>query len=88
MRCRPRLFTLVNPENDQDVFAVGIDMGDEAITYRPRDQFGVHESAKAALRLYSVITEVRLEWDDGWDDQLTSSLPPGAGDCAASDSGL
>lgn len=69
MNTRPRAFSLVNPADKREVFAVGIDLGDEAVTYRERNQFGLHTSARSALALFSKITELRLVWADDWDDE-------------------
>lgn len=68
MNRRPRIFNLVNPENKLEIFAIGIDMGDEAVTYREGNRFGVHSSAGGALRLFSRITELRLIWEEDFDD--------------------
>jgi hypothetical protein len=69
MRTAPRLFTLVSVDDEYQIYMVGIDMGDEAITYRPaldgdKRHFGVHSSAESALRAYRLITDVRIIWDD------------------------
>jgi hypothetical protein len=69
MRTSPRLFTLTSVDDEYEIFMVGIDMGDEAITYRPRldgdkSHFGVHTSAEMALKTYRVVADIQLIWDD------------------------
>lgn len=79
MNEHPRLFMLVNPANSAQIFAVGVHMGDEAVTFR-RDpdsgpQFATHGSAQGAHRFYSRVTELDLIWEDEeWDKLLTSTL--------------
>lgn len=65
----PQAFSLVNPDNKHEIFAVGLELGDEAVTYRDGNQFGTHSSAFSALLLYSKITELRLVWTEDWDDE-------------------
>lgn len=69
MDAHPRLFLLVNPENHEQIFAVGVDMGDEAITYRrdqeDRPQFGLYGSRARAHRYYNrFVVELDLIWAD------------------------
>lgn len=69
MKTGPRLFTLTSTENEYDIYLVGIDMGDEAIVYRralqgEQSHFGVHTSAEQALKIYSLVTDLQLIWDD------------------------
>jgi hypothetical protein len=76
MLSAPRLFSLVSVENEYEIYLVGIDMGDEAITYRPAfdgrgSQFGVHSSAEAALKIHRMIADLRLIWND---DHPTKAL--------------
>lgn len=73
MNARPRVFNLVNPEDKYEVFAIGIDLGDEAVTYREGNRFGVHNSAEGALRLFSKITELRLIWEEDWEEAPLAS---------------
>lgn len=67
----PRLFTLVSTEDDSLIYAVGIDLGDEAVTYR-RDPvtgntvFHLHASAEGAHRVLNRVTPLTLCWDDEW----------------------
>ena len=68
MDARPRIFNLVNPENKLEVFAVGMDLGDEAVTYRQGNRFGVHRSVDSAYALFSKITELRLIWEEDFED--------------------
>lgn len=69
MKSGPRMFTLTSAEDEYEIYMVGIDMGDEAIVYRPalqgdKSHFGVHSSAETALKFYSMATELQLVWDD------------------------
>jgi hypothetical protein len=68
-----RLFTLVNAENDADVFAWGMEITtpneQEAVTYcRNPDTnqtvFGLHRNAESALRRYGMTFQLRLVWED------------------------
>ena len=68
MEAQPRIFRMVNPENKQDLFAIGIDMGDQAITYRWCRQFGMHASAETARLIFSRITDLRLIWEEDFAD--------------------
>jgi|GEM_PF-6088410 len=68
MSTHARIFRLVNPVDKLEVFAIGIEMADQAITYREGNQFGVHTSAETARLLFSKITELRLIWDDDFED--------------------
>lgn len=68
METQPRIFRLVNPANKLDLFAIGIDMGDQAITYRWSRQFGVHSSAETARLIFGKITELRLIWEEDFAD--------------------
>jgi hypothetical protein len=69
----PRLFTLASIDDEYQIYLVGIDLGDQAITYRPaldgdKSQFGVHPSAESALRVYRRVGDLQLIWED---DRLT-----------------
>lgn len=68
-----RLFTLVNAENEADVFAWGMqitmDDGQEAVTYcrnpvTNQTVFGLHSDAESALRRYGTAFQLRLLWED------------------------
>lgn len=68
-----RMFTLVNAEDDTQIFAWGLEIIDydhtEAIIYR-RDpvtggaSFGQHVSAEAALKRWTRLTPMALVWED------------------------
>lgn len=68
-----RLFTLVNAENEMQVFAWGMEISTahdrEAVIYRrnPANNqtfFGVHATAESALRRYGKRRQLRLVWED------------------------
>jgi hypothetical protein len=72
-----RLFTLVSKKHEGKVFAWGMEITSpretEAVIYRKNPVtkqtfFGVHTTADAALRRYSRIHELRLVWEDGYDE--------------------
>jgi len=66
-------FALVNPDDRRMIFAFGMDIdlpsGREAITFRREasghSTFGVHGSAEAAHRRFSMITPLELLWEPG-----------------------
>jgi hypothetical protein len=65
----PRLFTLASIDDEHQIYLVGIDLGDQAITYRPaldgdKSQFGVHPSAESALQVYRRVGDLQLIWED------------------------
>ncbi len=84
----PQMFVLVNAADERQIFAFGIDTGEEAITFRrdpatDRTDFGVHTDADAAYRLNSRITRghldlklVRFEFSDPVDDEFVDDEPP------------
>lgn len=66
------LFWLSNAENEDEIFAYGIELSDddviEAVTFRrdPRTQrttFGTHDSAEAALARYGRLFPVALHYE-------------------------
>lgn len=67
------LFWLANPENEAEIYAYGIEISEgddvEAVTFR-RDplsgqvQYGSHDSAKSALRLFGRLGPLTLCWAD------------------------
>lgn len=68
-----RLFTLVNAENEMQVFAWGMEISTpyekEAVIYRRNPAtnqsfFGVHTDAEAALRRHGRRRQLRLVWED------------------------
>ncbi len=68
-----RLFTLVNAENEADVFAWGMQITtaheQEAVTYcrnpvTNQTVFGLHSNAESALRRYGTSFQLRLVWED------------------------
>lgn len=70
---KARLFTLVNAENADDVFAWGMEITtpteQEAVTYcrnphTSRTVFGLHRNAESALRRYGTTFQLRLVWED------------------------
>lgn len=70
---KARLFTLVNAENDDDVFAWGMEITtsteQEAVTYcrnpvTSQTVFGLHRNAESALRRYGMTFQLRLVWED------------------------
>ncbi len=69
-----RLFTLVNADNENQVFAWGMEISTrddrEAVIYRRNPVtnqtfFGVHSTAESALRRYGSTCQLRLVWEDG-----------------------
>lgn len=82
------MFVLVNADDPRQIFAFGIDTGEEAITFRrdpstDRTDFGVHEDADAAYRLNCRITRghlklklVRFEFSEPVDDEFVDDVPP------------
>jgi hypothetical protein len=83
----PQMFVLVNAADERQIFAFGIDTGEEAITFRrdpvtERTEFGVHTDADSAFRLNSRITRghfdlklVRFEFSEPVDDEFVDELP-------------
>lgn len=68
-----RLFTLVSAENDNDIFAWGMQITtpteQEAVTYcrhpvTNHTVFGLHPNAESALRRYGRTFQLRLVWED------------------------
>ena len=68
-----RLFTLVSAEDDQHVFAWGMQITtpseQEAVTYcrnpiTNQTVFGLHSNAESALRRYGTTLQLRLVWED------------------------
>jgi hypothetical protein len=76
----PQLFVLVNEENTRQIFAFGIDTGEEVVTFR-RDGdnkaiFGVHTSVDTALRLNNrmigdgpALKVTRFDCLEQWEDE-------------------
>ncbi|OLF12726.1 hypothetical protein BLA60_05460 [Actinophytocola xinjiangensis] len=66
-------FALVNPDDQRMVFAYGMDIelpsGREAVTFRReasgQPMIGVHGSAEAAHRRFSMVTPLDLIWEPG-----------------------
>jgi len=72
-----KLFTLVNAENEAQVFAWGMEISTtqdrEAIVYRRNPAtnqtfFGVHATAESALRRYGKRRQLRLLWENRYDE--------------------
>jgi len=68
-----RLFSLVSADNDDNVFAWGMEIttarGQEAVTYcrnpvTNQTVFGLHSNAESALRRYGATFQLRLVWED------------------------
>jgi hypothetical protein len=68
-----RLFTLVSADNDEQVFAWGMQITtpteQEAVTYcrnpvTNQTVFGLHRNAESALRRYGSTLQLRLVWED------------------------
>lgn len=68
-----RLFTLVSAEDDNNVFAWGMQITtpteQEAVTYcrnpiTNQTVFGLHRDAESALRRYGSTLQLRLVWED------------------------
>lgn len=68
-----RLFTLVSADDDNNVFAWGMEITtpteQEAVTYcrnpiTNQTVFGLHRDAEAALRRYGSTLQLRLVWED------------------------
>jgi hypothetical protein len=63
-----RVFLLVNKENHDQIFAVGLDFdnGQEAMTYRKGSDgfpiFGTHDSAESAHRMFGFAGDMDLVW--------------------------
>ncbi|MGB3443420.1 MAG: hypothetical protein WBA97_32185 [Actinophytocola sp.] len=67
-----RLFTLVSADDDDNVFAWGLEIttpnDQEAVTYcrnlsTNQAVFGLHPNAESALRRYGSTFQLRLVWD-------------------------
>jgi hypothetical protein len=66
---QPRLFVLVDAGNENAIYAVGVDLGDEAVTFRrdpqsSRSQFGRHESPQSAHAIFNRLHCLELQWPD------------------------
>jgi hypothetical protein len=84
----PQMFVLVNAENTRQIFAFGIDTGEEAVTFRRepatgRTEFGVHTDADAAYRLASRMMAglpslklIRFDFSEPLDDEFIDDVPP------------
>lgn len=68
-----RLFTLVSAEDEDQVFAWGMEITtpseQEAVTYcrnpiTNQTVFGLHRNAESALRRYGMMHQLRLVWED------------------------
>lgn len=68
-----RLFTLVSADNEEYVFAWGMEITtsdvQEAVTYcrnpvTNQTVFGLHSNAESALRRYGTSYQLRLVWED------------------------
>jgi hypothetical protein len=68
-----RLFTLVSADNEENVFAWGMEITtpdeQEAVTYcrnpvTNQTVFGLHSNAESALRRYGTSFQLRLVWED------------------------
>jgi hypothetical protein len=68
-----RLFTLVSADNEENVFAWGMQITtpdvQEAVTYcrnpvTNQTVFGLHSNAESALRRYGTSYQLRLVWED------------------------
>jgi hypothetical protein len=68
-----RLFTLVSADNEEYVFAWGMEITtpdeQEAVTYcrnpvTNQTVFGLHSNAESALRRYGTTFQLRLVWED------------------------
>jgi hypothetical protein len=68
-----RLFTLVNAEDEDQVFAWGMEITtpseQEAVTYcrnpiTNQTVFGLHRNAQSALLRYGTNLQLRLVWED------------------------
>jgi hypothetical protein len=68
-----RLFTLVSADNEENVFAWGMEITtpdeQEAVTYcrnpvTNQTVFGLHSNAESALRRYGTTFQLRLVWED------------------------
>lgn len=86
----PQMFVLVNAENTRQIFAFGIDTGEEAVTFRRdphtnKTEFGVHEDADSAYRLNCRMTAgspslklIRFEFSEPLDEEFIDQVPPPA----------
>lgn len=69
MQQQPRLFMLVSAEDENAIYAVGVDFGDEAVTFRldpqtRQSQFGRHESPQSAHAIFDRLHCLELRWPD------------------------
>ncbi|HEV2780090.1 MAG TPA: hypothetical protein VGX25_11915 [Actinophytocola sp.] len=85
-----KLFTLVNAENDNEIFAWGMEISDEtrteAVLYRWDPQIGqaatgLHRSAEAARALWDRIAPMELRWEMTAEDvlKMVDNLSPCSG---------
>lgn len=84
----PQMFVLVNAENTRQIWAFGIDTGEEAVTFRkdPRTNqtdFGVHTDADSAYRLNARMTGghpklklIRFDFSEPLGDEFVDDEPP------------
>ncbi|HEX5405452.1 MAG TPA: hypothetical protein VFX16_24525 [Pseudonocardiaceae bacterium] len=85
----PQMFVLVNAENTRQIYAFGIDTGEEAVTFRRepetgKSEFGVHTDADAANRLANRMTAgepglklIRFDFSEPLDDEFVDDVPLG-----------
>jgi hypothetical protein len=84
----PQMFMLVNAENTRQIYAFGIDTGEEAVTFRRepdtgRTDFGVHTDADAAYRLATRMTAglpglklIRFDFSEPLGEEFIDDEPP------------
>lgn len=84
----PQMFVLVNARNTRQIYAFGIDTGEEAVTFRRnphtnRTEFGVHEDADSAYRLNARMVGpdpglklIRFDFSEPVDDEFVDDEPP------------
>jgi hypothetical protein len=84
----PQMFVLVNAENTRQIYAFGIDTGEEAVTFRRepstgRTEFGIHTDADSAYRLanramggLAALKLIRFEFSEPLDDEYVDDVPP------------
>jgi hypothetical protein len=82
------MFVLVNAANTRQIYAFGIDTGEEAVTFRRepdtgRTEFGVHNDADSAYRLANRMVGdapglklIRFEFSEPLDDEFVDDVPP------------
>jgi hypothetical protein len=84
----PQMFVLVNAEDTRQIYAFGIDTGEEAVTFRRepdtgRTEFGVHTDADSAYRLANRMMAglpglklIRFDFSEPLGDEFIDDVPP------------